>query len=111
MPIKITNRQIKVHSDYFNFWPRWELEAAEYQKARITPIDEKVKESKGDLAEPLTHWPRLQTTEELVWNQFIEKISDGKKLKFYVARDEDRRPIPKTGAMHAITDIIRLKTV
>ena len=38
----------------------------------------------------------------------MEKISDGKK--FYVARDEDKRPIPKTGAIHAITDIIRLKT-
>jgi hypothetical protein len=43
-----------------------------------------------------------------VYYQFIEKISS--KDKFYPARDEDRRPIPKTGAMHVITDLIRLKT-
>ena len=68
--IKITNRQIPVHQDYFDFAPRWSLEKAEYAKPKITPIDEK-KESRfsintdrkqvlrrsGDLGEPESTWP------------------------------------------------------
>jgi hypothetical protein len=111
MPIKVTNKQIKVHTDYVDFCPRWKLETAEYDKAKITSVDNhKSNKTKGDLAEPLTTWPRMPTTEELVYHQFIDSITDSKSNKFNPARDEDRRPIPKTGAMHVITDIIRLKT-
>ena len=117
MPIKVTNKQIPVHQDYFDFCPRWSMEKAEYEKAVIKSVDEKpesrFKTDKqvrraGDIGEPLDHWPRLVPTEETVYYQFIDKISS--KDKFHPPRDEDRRPIKNTGAMHAITDIIRLKT-
>ena len=42
-----------------------EKEEAEYQNAKITPVDNhrsNTSKSKGDLAEPLTPWPRLETT-------------------------------------------------
>jgi hypothetical protein len=122
--IKITNKQIPVHQDYFEFWPRWSLEIAEYQKAKFKSIDEDNRKpqsrfsgstndkskSKGDLADELTHWPRISPTEELNYYQFINSITDPKTNKFHPARDEDRKPLPKTGAMHVITDLIRLKT-
>lgn len=117
MPIKITNRTVKVHTDYFDFMPRWSLEKAEYDKAIIKSVDEKPEsrfnanktiKRTGDLGEPLTTWPRFATTEELTYYEFIDKISN--KDKFYPARDEDRRPIKNTGAMRVITDLIRLKT-
>lgn len=121
MAIKLTNRQIKVHSEYFEFAPRWSLEKAEYEKATIKSIDEKP-ESKynrrdkqeaikraGDLGKPLDHWPYFPTTDEITYYNFLDKITD-KQNKFNPARDEDRRPIAKTGAMHVITDIVRLKT-
>lgn len=121
MSIKVTNKTVKVHSDYYDFMPRWSLEKAEYEKATIKSIDEKEKpqsrfrgdkqtvmERASDIGEPLDHWPYLATTDEIIYYQFIDKISDGKK--FYPARDEDRRPIPKTGACHVVTDIIRVKT-
>jgi hypothetical protein len=122
MPIKITNRTIKIHTDFYDFAPRRSLEKAEYEKAKITSVDEKP-ESKfsrqnnkqevvrraGDIGEPLTHWPYQPTIDEITWYNFLDKITD-KNNKFYPARDEDRRPIPKTGAMHVITDLIRLKT-
>jgi len=67
MPIKVTNKQIKVHTDYVDFCPRWKLETAEYDKAKITSVDNhKSNKTKGDLAEPLTTWPRMPTTEEFV---------------------------------------------
>jgi len=124
MPIKITNRQITVHQDYYDFMPRWSLEKAEYEKATIKSVDEKpesrfnknnkdketVRRS-GDLGAPLDHWPRMPATEELVYYEFIDKISDSKSNKFYPARDQQNRiPIKNTGAMHVITDLIRLKT-
>lgn len=121
MPIKITNRQIKVHSEYFDFMPRWSLEKAEYEKAKIKSVDEKP-ESRynrrdkqetirraGDMGKPLDHWPYFPTTDEIAYYEFLDKITD-KQNRFHPGRDEDRRPLPKTGAMHAITDIIRLKT-
>jgi hypothetical protein len=124
MPIKITNKTVKIHTDFYEFWPRWSLEKAEYDKAKITSVDEKpqsrytmngdnkqvLRRAAGDLGEAMTTWPRLQTTEETTYHQFIDSIVDSKQNKFYPARDEDRRPLPKSGAMHAITDIIRLKT-
>lgn len=115
--IKITNKQIPIKQDYHEFCPRWSLEKAEYEKAVIKSVDEKpesrFKTDKqvrraGDIGEPLDHWPRLAPTEETVYYQFIDKISS--KDKFYPARDEDRRPIKNTGAVHVITDIVRLKT-
>lgn len=124
MPIRVTNKQIPVRQDYFDFAPRWSLEKGEYAKARITPIDQE-KESRfsinkdrkqvlrrsGDLGEPESTWPYMPTTDETVWFSFLDKITDSdSNNKFYPARDEDRRPIAKTGAMHAITDIVRLKT-
>jgi hypothetical protein len=114
MPIKVTNKQVKIHQDFHEFCPRWSLEKKEYEQARITSVDEKPhrfnSKSKGDLAEPLTHWARFPVTEELAYFEFIDKITDSKQNnKFYPARDEDRRPIPKTRAMHVITDIMRIK--
>jgi hypothetical protein len=119
--LKITNKQIPIHQDYFEFAPRWSLEKAEYEKAKIIPIDEKpesrfnprdkqtVLRRAGDLGEAEAHWPRMVPTEEIIYYQFLDKITNSNN-KFHPARDEDRRPLPKTGAMHAITDIIRLKT-
>lgn len=110
MGIKVTNKHVKIYQDYYDFCPRWSLEKKEYEKAKITSVDNhKSSKSKGDLAEPLEHWPRFATTEEIAYYEFIDKISNNKS-KFYPARDEDRRPIPKTGACHVVTDIIRLKT-
>lgn len=124
--LKITNKQIPVHQDYFEFWPRWSLEKAEYDKAKITPLDEKpesryainrdnkqVLRRAGDLGEAMKTWPRIQTTEETTYYQFIDSITDSKTNKFYPARDEDRRPTKEgigKGASHVITDIIRLRT-
>jgi hypothetical protein len=119
--IKITNKTVKVHTDFYDFMPRWSLEKAEYDNAKITSIDEKPRsrvgadkqmmKRAGDLgiAEPLETWPYLPTTDEIIYHQFLDKITD-KSNKFYPARDEDRRPIPKTGACHVVTDIIRVKT-
>jgi hypothetical protein len=117
MPIKVTNKQVKVHTDYFDFCQRWSLEKAEYEKAKIS-VDDKphrfnstsTNKSKGDLAEADRTWPRFPITEELDYYNFLDKITDSKQNRFYPARDEDRRPIPKTGAMKITTDILRLKT-
>ena len=119
--LKVTNKTVKIHTDFFDFMPRWNLEKAEYEKAKIKSVDEKP-ESRftlngdkkqiirvGDLGEPLEHWPYLPTTDEIVYHNFLDKIVDPKTNKFYPARDEDRRPIPKTGSCHVITDIIRLR--
>ena len=58
----------------------------------------------------MEHWPRLAPTEEIVYYEFIDKITDSKQEKFYPKRDGERRPIPKSGAMKVTTDLIRLKT-
>lgn len=123
MSIKVTNKQIKVHSEFFDFNPRWKLEAAEYEKAVIKSVDEKLQSKRrfngdketvkrsGDLGEPLDHWPRIPPVEETTCYSFLDKITD-KQDKFYPARDQEhnRIPLKGTGAMHVITDIIRLKT-
>ncbi|MGB5089886.1 MAG: hypothetical protein WBN72_02970 [Nitrososphaeraceae archaeon] len=120
MSIKVTNKQIKVHTDYFNFNPRWELEKAEYAKATIKSVDEKpesrfnrrdkqeVIKRAGDIGESLDHWPRIPPVEDIIYFQFLDKITD-KANKFNPQRDEDRRPIAKTGAFRYVTDIIRMR--
>jgi hypothetical protein len=119
MPIKITNKQVKVHTDYFDFMPRWSLEKKEYEQAKITSVDEKpvsrfssnkqVKRA-GNLGEPLEHWPRIPTPCEIPYYEYIDKILDSKSNKFYPARDQNRIPIKNTGAARYVTDLIRLKT-
>jgi hypothetical protein len=120
--LKITNKTVKVHSDFYDFMPRWSLEKAEYEKTTIKSIDEKPQsrfgrdknnqtmKRAGDIGEPLDHWPYLARADEIIYHNFLDKIVDPKTNKFYPARDEDRRPIPKTGACHVVTDIIRVKT-
>jgi len=39
--IKITNKQVQIHQDYFEFMPRWSLQKKEYEAAKITSVDEK----------------------------------------------------------------------
>jgi hypothetical protein len=41
MPIKTTNRTVPVYQDFYDFMPRWKLETAVCEKAKITSIDEK----------------------------------------------------------------------
>jgi hypothetical protein len=120
--LKITNKQVKVHTDFYDFMPRWKLEAGEYEKATIKSIDEKPvsrfksnnktvkREKAGDLGEPLEHWPRLALTEETIYYEFLDKVTDQKTNKFYPARDHNRIPTKGTGACRVITDLIRLKT-
>jgi hypothetical protein len=116
--LKITNKQVKVHTEYFDFMPRWSLEKKEYEKAIITSVDEKPQSRfnsnkqvrrAGDLEEPLDHWPRIPKPGEIPYYEFIDKITD-KQNKFYPARDQNRIRIKGTGAARYVTDLIRLKT-
>ena len=102
MPIKITNRTVPVHQHFYDSMPRWKLEAAEYEKAKITSVDEKPESMFGqqdkqriikmssDIGEPLTHWPRIPITDEIKYYEFLNKTVDPKTNKFYPTRDEER---------------------
>ncbi len=94
-----------------DFYPGFKLEEACFSKAIIKDMNETKSrfKKKSDMGqEPMT-WPRLKSTKEFSYENFLEQVINEKTGEFYSQKDEDNRAIKGTGATYYITDICRLR--
>jgi hypothetical protein len=113
---QVRGLKYKIHTDFYDFIPGFEKQAAEFKKAIIHDAEGRLlnnsnkKKNKGDMEEPTT-WPYQKSTVENAYENFIEKVVNEKTRQFYPAKDEDNRAVPNTGAYYAVRSIVRLKLV
>src|SRR4030095_9158029 len=108
---QVRGLKYKIHTDFYDFIPGFEKQAAEFKKAELPDYEgfnkkskDKDKKNKGEVEEPITY-PYVKSTFETAYETWIEKVVNEKSRRFFPQKDEDSRAVPNTGAYRTVRAI------
>lgn len=78
--------------------PKWELERQCFKDAVVQDVQ----------TGKQGRWPRIKPVEQIVWEQFLEKIVDPESGHYYPKRDEDGKPVKTPGVENPRYSVITI---
>jgi hypothetical protein len=95
---------------YKEFMPHWKKQDQIFEDEQVEMIDSLHGHKIMKNGKPVIKaWPHDKSTEQIDYENWLEKVVNPDTKEYYPARNKEGNPIKGTGAKHTITQIIRLK--
>jgi hypothetical protein len=95
---------------YKEFMPHWKKQDKCFEDEQVEMIDSLHGHKIMKNGKPVIKaWPHDKSTEQIDYENWLEKVVNPDTKEYYPARNKEGNPIKGTGAKHTITQIIRLK--